>query len=128
MLVNHVRALIEQANKALTAAAVEKIESKCKLCLDTKVCPNCEGTGLETELGIDPCPDCDGTRKCSCTLPDTAGVGEDFGCDICGYTKICTECEGTGKEEDGEPCTECEGTGKCACTITYHVKIEHPEK
>jgi hypothetical protein len=70
----------------------------CALCLDTKICFNCQGKG---------CDYCDWTGICDAC--------REYGCDICEDSQICQICYGTGRNpiDNTLTCASCDGSGIC---------------
>ena len=63
----------------------------------TRVCPTCQGSGIDPQAGTTTCTVCDGSGRVSVARGPMQ------------FTKTCPHCRGTGKM--GKPCPTCAGQG-----------------
>lgn len=77
-------------------------------------CPECKGTGAESEDDINECPECHGTGQ------QTRAQRTPFG--IFQTTAVCPECRGTGHVIENE-CKNCDGTGNVKVSKKIEIKI-----
>lgn len=80
-----------------------------------ETCPNCKGTGADSEDAIITCPDCRGTGMVSRTQRTPFGMFQ--------TTTTCRRCRGEGKTITN-PCTTCDGAGRVE--VERKLKVDVP--
>lgn len=79
-----------------------------------ETCPNCEGTGAESDLDIEDCPDCNGSGIMKRQSRTPFGIFQ--------TTTTCRKCNGTGKFIK-KPCKECNSSGRVETEKKLTVEI-----